>query len=35
MIDLIHYDKLPAGQNASIAVMSFSGYDIEVYLLVF
>ncbi|XP_062500970.1 DNA-directed RNA polymerase III subunit RPC2-like isoform X2 [Corticium candelabrum] len=29
VIDLIHYDKLPAGQNASIAVMSFSGYDIE------
>ncbi|KTW30037.1 DNA-directed RNA polymerase III subunit RPC2 [Pneumocystis jirovecii RU7] len=28
-IDLIGYDKLPAGQNAIIAVMSFSGYDIE------
>ncbi|KAG5440448.1 hypothetical protein PCK2_000476, partial [Pneumocystis canis] len=28
-IELINYDKLPAGQNAIIAVMSFSGYDIE------
>ncbi|EMR09746.1 DNA-directed RNA polymerase III subunit RPC2 [Pneumocystis murina B123] len=28
-IELIGYDKLPAGQNAIIAVMSFSGYDIE------
>lgn len=23
------YDKLGAGQNATVAVMSFSGYDIE------
>ena len=28
-IDLVNYDKLPAGQNAIIAVMSYSGYDIE------
>lgn len=28
-IELIGYDKLPAGQNATIAIMSYSGYDIE------
>jgi DNA-directed RNA polymerase beta subunit len=28
-IDLINFEKLPAGQNAILAVMSFSGYDIE------
>lgn len=28
-IDLINYENLPAGHNASVAVMSYSGYDIE------
>lgn len=28
-IELINFEKLPAGQNAIICVMSYSGYDIE------
>lgn len=28
-IELVRYDKLGAGQNATVAVMSYSGYDIE------
>jgi DNA-directed RNA polymerase III subunit RPC2 len=28
-IDLINYNELPAGHNASVAIMSYSGYDIE------
>eukprot|EP00003_Mantamonas_plastica_P033443 TRINITY_DN9596_c0_g1_i2.p1 TRINITY_DN9596_c0_g1~~TRINITY_DN9596_c0_g1_i2.p1 ORF type:complete len:129 (-),score=23.93 TRINITY_DN9596_c0_g1_i2:30-362(-) len=26
---MVNYHKLPAGQNAMVAVMSYSGYDIE------
>lgn len=28
-ISLVSYDRLPAGHNAIISVMSYSGYDIE------
>jgi len=28
-LDLINFDALPGGQNACIAVMAYSGYDIE------
>lgn len=28
-LDLINFDKVPGGQNVSLCVMSYSGYDIE------
>jgi len=29
VLDLVHFDALPGGCNATLAVMSYSGYDIE------
>jgi DNA-directed RNA polymerase III subunit RPC2 len=28
-LDLVNFDQIPGGQNSCIAVMSYSGYDIE------
>jgi len=29
VLDLVHFDQVPGGQNAMVGVMSYSGYDIE------
>lgn len=33
-IELINYHNFPAGHNASVAIMSYSGYDIEDAIIV-
>lgn len=32
-IEITNYEKLPAGHNATVAVMSYSGHDIENMLI--